>query len=215
MIAEHHRQSPLLVAGSTIVLPWIAASVLAESLAVILAGRMHALTLGPAALSMFVEAIVLGVVQMLILRRTIPGLERAWLTATVAGTMAGRLLQFGIDMGAAHAVPVSWGAPFEYAGGFALGAFIGAVMAVPQALVLRHRLPGAERWILARALAWACALPALLLLFSIEAGIQAAARANGVMLVVATFALVAAGVGAIEGIVMTHLIREARHPASA
>jgi membrane protein YqaA with SNARE-associated domain len=164
---------------------------------------------------MFLEAIVLGVLQVLILRYARPGLQRTWFIATVAGTMAGRLLQFGIDMGAAHAVPITWGAPFEYAGGFAVGALVGAVMALPQALVLRHRVPGAERWIAARALAWGCALPLLLFLFGIEAALPATVKANAMILVVATFAIVAVFVGAIEGIVMHRLIRETRIPSSA
>ena len=140
-----------------------------------------------------------------ILRGAGSRLAGIWPIATVAGTMVGRLIQFGIDMGAAHALPGEWSAPLEYAGGFVVGALTGAAMALPQASAMYGRVPGGGRWIAVRALAWACALPLLLLLFRIEGAFPAAT--SGIAAVVATFAVVAAGVGALEVVVMEHLLR--------
>jgi hypothetical protein len=91
--------------------------------------------------------------------------------------------------------------------GALLGALVGALMAAPQAFMLRRRIKQAGRWVAIRALAWSIALPSLLLAGAWIANMSAYGIMGLVLAMFASFALVGAFVGLVEGYALTRLMR--------
>lgn len=191
----------------TIVIGWIAVSLVAELLAAAFALLAMATTVSGVLLAAAIEGVVLALGQRLLLvsaagRRFANG----WAIATLAGALIGRTLEYAIDVGPAASGASHWQPLAQIAGGVALGLVVGAVMALPQTLVLQRRIPRAWGWLLTRALAWAIALPLLLLAGSLVTAFSAtslSAVGASVLSVVAVAALLA---GAIEGTVMATLV---------
>jgi hypothetical protein len=91
--------------------------------------------------------------------------------------------------------------------GALLGALVGALMAAPQAFILRRRIKQAARWVAIRALAWSIGLPSLLLAGVWIANMSAYGITGLVLAMFASFALVGAFVGLVEGYALTRLMR--------
>lgn len=194
--------------GRTIILGWIAVSMIAELLAAGFALVAMATTLSGVLTAAAIEGVLLALGQRVLLQ---PAAGRrfvtAWAIATLAGALIGRTLEYGIDVGPAASVASHWHPVVQVVGGVALGFLIGACMALPQTLVLQRRTARPWTWLLTRALAWAIALPLLLLAGSLVTAFSATsltAVGTSVLTVVAVAALVA---GAIEGTVMASLVR--------
>jgi hypothetical protein len=90
--------------------------------------------------------------------------------------------------------------------GAVLGAFVGCIMALPQAVVLRNRVDRPVWWIAARALAWCIALPSLLLAGGLLAAVSGAGLPVVILALLMTFGGAAAFVGSVEGIVLERLL---------
>lgn len=192
----------------TIVLGWITVSMIAELLAAGFALVAMATTLGGVLLAAAMEGVVLALGQRLLLR---PAAGRrfvtAWAIATIAGALIGRTLEYAIDVGPAAAGASRWQPVMQIFGGIALGLVVGGCMALPQTLVLQRRTARGWTWLVTRAVAWAIALPLLLLAGSLVSAFSAtslSAVGASVLAVVAVAALLA---GAIEGTVMASLVR--------
>jgi hypothetical protein len=140
------------------------------------------------------EGFAVGVAQWLALRTTLPGLAaRSWVAATVAGaTVAwGVGMAIGTRMGdsAGTAEPTL---PMLLGGAAVIGGLAGAILAVPQWLVLRRLVARAGWWVPAHVLGWALGM--------LVAFVGVAAIGEQ------TPPLVAAGIGATTGLVMGALV---------
>jgi hypothetical protein len=91
-----------------------------------------------------------GLAQWLTLRRRIDGVGM-WVPATLAAWTVFWFLHNGGAFGFAHS---PWGLVGQ---GFGHGAIVGAMIGGAQYLVLRTRVPGAERWLLISCVSWSVA----------------------------------------------------------
>lgn len=199
MIAVAGARRAQLIAG------WIVSSFVAEPIAVAFAFATAAISFGGALSAAAIEGVVLGISQRWLLRTLVqPGFERGWLPAALAGALLGRALEYAADMSPASNVVAHWSQPQQYGAGVALGFAVGALMAAPQAFALRDRVRGAWRWIVARGIAWAFALPIIGVASALLAG-TATASTFGMLAVIAVSAAV---VGAIEGVAIAILVSE-------
>lgn len=159
-----------------------------------------------------VEATVVGLLQHRAVHPWLPALtRRAWWWATLWGALAAYVLGFlpstvmslvsVSEGGAAVAEPPQWVVLVAAAG---LGLVAGAVLASAQALVLRHHLVGARRWMPANMLAWAVGMPVVFLGMDLAFRDGGVARTVGV--VVATLATTGAVVGVINGSFLTRMV---------
>jgi hypothetical protein len=185
---------------------WTAVSILAQSACATLAFIAAAISPVGILPVILLEACLLGVGQRVILRRAAPGLERGWFAATLIGILAGRYVQFGADISPAAAAVANWPVVSQIALGAALGLLVGALMAIPQTWILAARLRHAWRWVAIRAVAWSIALPALMIAGSFLADASGGGFAVLVATMFATFALVGAFVGLVEGVGLAYLI---------
>jgi len=186
-------------------LAWTAATILVECCAAFVALMTLAVTPLRVALVAAIEGLALGAVQFAILRRPLPTISTAWVGATFGGILVARLCEYFADTSYSAII-----APATLAGtialGVVLGAAIGAAVAVPQWLILRAHVARAMRWVGAGALAWACALPMMLL------GLQGVASLLGPWSLTTLFADVALGmlvVGLIQGLALRGLLKTA------
>jgi hypothetical protein len=186
---------------------WAVVSLVAESSGAAVALAAAAVSWAGILPIIGLEACLLGFGQRWILRRQSSGLERGWVAATIGGTLLGRCLQFGADSGVAASIVFTWPVAMQIASGVALGALVGALMAIPQAFVLTGRVRRGWRWIGIRAIAWSIALPSLMLAGSWLADASGSGLAALVLAMFVTFALVGTLVGLIEGIGLACLIR--------
>jgi len=187
------------------VLGWVGSVILGNAAAIIAATLLQAETLTTVLAVAALEGCVLGLGQRWLFSRMLPGHTLRWFQATVAGMLIGRGIQFAIDTGPLLPLSYRWpeAAQFLAAAGAGLG--FGAVMALPQALALRGRIPHAEIWVAARGAGMAVVLASLFAASHALGGLQTGP--------VATFAILLAllsvcGIleGAIEGSVLSWLL---------
>jgi hypothetical protein len=188
------------------VLSWLVVSAVSEAIAVCVAFIVPAVTLGSVVLVVLLEGLLLGFGQRWILRSVRPGLEKGWFAATMAGALLGRCVQFATDTGPYAAIVSEWDIAAQIGTGAVLGAFVGCIMALPQAIVLRNRVDRPVWWIAARALAWCIALPSLLLVGVLLAAVSGAGLPVVILALLMTFGVAAAFVGLVEGIVLERLL---------
>ena len=187
---------------------WAAVSIVAESTGAAVALVVAALSWVGAIPVVLLEAFLLAGGQRWVLRGRHAGLERGWFFATLTGTLLGRSVQFAAaGSGIATAVAMMPPTAVQAAFGALLGALVGALMAAPQAFILRSRIKQAGRWVAIRALAWSVALPSLLLAGTWIANMSAYGITGLVLAMFASFALVGAFVGLVEGYALSRLIR--------
>src|SRR5664279_2199476 len=167
-----------------------AVSILSQSSSAVLAFIAVAASWAGVLPVILLEACLLGAGQRWALRRALPGLERGWFMATVAGMIVGRYVQFGADTSAAASTVAALPSLAQIIIGAVLGAVVGAIMAVPQAYALAGRVPRAWRWIVVRSAAWFVALPALMIAGSWLAAVSGAGLGVLVATMFGSFALV-------------------------
>lgn len=200
-----------------LILGWVWSSVVATVVAVGAATVVLAESIVAVLAVAALEGLCLALIQRRLLRGVKPGLEVGWISATIIGAVVGRLVQFLADTGAPTQLAASWPEPAKYAGGFLTGMIVGALMALPQAILLRNRLAQPTLWLVARGLAWALTL---MFLFA-ASGLFADAANKNILETIAIVGLLFAGAGAlagaIEGLSMAMLVapRELVHPARA
>ena len=165
-----------------------------------------------AVLSGAFEATVVGLLQHRAMHPWLPGLTRpAWWWATLWGALTAYVLGylpstvmslFAVDDGgAAVDEPPLWVVLLAAAG---LGLVAGAVLAWAQALVLRHHVARAWRWVPATMLAWVVGMP--LVFLGMDLAFRDGGAARSVLVVVATLALTGAVVGVINGSYLTRMV---------
>jgi hypothetical protein len=186
---------------------WAAVSIVAESTCAAVALVVAALSWVGAIPVVLPEAFLLAGGQRWVLRGRHAGLERGWFFATLTGTLLGRSVQFAAEGSGIAAAVAMMPTVVQAAFGALLGALVGALMAARQAFMLRRRIKQAGRWVAIRALAWSVALPSLLLAGTWIANMSAYGITGLVLAMFASFALVGAFVGLVEGYALSRLIR--------
>lgn len=157
-----------------------------------------------------VEGTVVGLAQWFVLRRRLPAIKRrSWILATVIGAVAAWFLGMlpstlgALTGGQSDPSAAGFGDVAVYVLAGAMGAVLGAVLALPQWSVLRHFVARSGWWPPANALAWAVAMPLLFL----AAGLPLPQEGLAPLLaaVLGTIGLTGALVGAIHGAVLVWL----------
>ncbi|SRR6266704_5752132 len=156
----------------------------------------------------FIEGIVVGTAQWLVLRRPIKSIRwRVWVLATAIGAFVAWTLGMipstfmfaGADSGGAASTQMS--DLMIYALAAVMGFLLGSILGVPQWLVLRHHLPKAGWWVLANAVAW------MVIVFVGTNFIPPEGISLNVAFVLLLFIFAAgAAVGAIHGLVLIWLL---------
>jgi hypothetical protein len=150
----------------TFVTAWVVIAIVAELSAVAFAFKTLAATVPLVLSAAALEGLLLAIGQSWLLRSSrLEAMATAWFAATLLGSTAGRLFEYSVDAG-----PFAWislHVATQIAGAVVLGFLTGAIMAIPQALALRRHIAAPQRWIVARGLAWACALPTFLFVLSL------------------------------------------------
>lgn len=168
----------------------------------------------------FIEGTVVGTMQWLVLRRPLKSMRwRSWALATALGAFVAWTLGMipstffftGADTGTTSTAPMSDLMVYTLAA--AMGLALGAILGVPQWLVLRRYVLKAGWWALANALAW---MLGMVIVFIGTSFIPAEAFALQVALLLLLF-IVAAGatVGAVHGLALIWLLRSHRSVATA
>jgi hypothetical protein len=122
----------------------------------------------------------------------------------------GRAFEYFADTSGLGALVATWPTAAQVVMGVVAGAAIGALMAVPQSVVLRRQVDRSWLWIGARAVAWALALPALFFAGFVSSKVSGANVPTVAALVLGSFASIAAFVGVVEGVALRRLIAETR-----
>jgi hypothetical protein len=148
------------------------------------------------------EGTVLGIAQWLILRHVIPTVpRRAWVLATALAAGFAWMLGLLASTVGSRLLDHVW---LLVSGGIVLSSLFLVSMGGAQWLVLRHHIAGAERWIIASAIAWplGVAVPVAALSL-IPDGAPAA-----VLGVVGVFSGIGMGavVGALTGFALVHMV---------
>lgn len=167
-----------------------------------------------------IEGTVVGTMQWLVLRRPLKSMRwRSWALATALGAFVAWTLGMipstfyltGADTATTSTTPMS--DLMVYALAAAMGLALGAILGVPQWLVLRRYIPKAGWWVLANALAW---MLGMVIVFIGTSFIPAGEIALQVALLLLLF-VVAAGatVGAVHGLALIWLLRSRRSVVTA
>ena len=194
--------------GGTGVLGWLLVGRDGEPTAV--AGALLAFAV--AVLSGVVEATVVGLLQHRAVHPWLPALtRRSWwwatlwgaLTAYVLGWLPSTVVGLGSveDGGQRVAEPPQWVVLLAAAG---LGVVAGAVLAFAQALVLRHHVVHAWRWVPANMLAWLVGMP--LVFLGIDLAMRAGTTGGVVAVLLVTLALTGGVVGVINGSFLVRMV---------
>ncbi len=156
----------------------------------------------------FIEGIVVGTAQWLVLRRPLKSIRwRVWVLATAIGAFVawtlGMIPSTGSDIGGATSAQMS--DLMVYALAAVMGFVLGSILGVPQWLVLRRHLPKAGWWVLANALAW---MVGMVVVFVGTSFIPPEGITISVALMLLLFLFAAgAAVGAVHGLVLIWLLR--------
>ncbi len=160
----------------------------------------------------FIEGIVVGTAQWLVLHRPLKSIRwRVWVLATAIGAFVAWTLGMipstfmlaSPDTGAATSAQMS--DLMVYALAAVMGFVLGSILGVPQWLVLRRHLPKAGWWVLANALAW---MVGMVVVFVGTSFIPPEGITISVALMLLLFLFAAgAAVGAVHGLVLIWLLR--------
>jgi len=160
----------------------------------------------------FIEGIVVGTAQWLVLHRPLQSLRWwVWVLATAIGAFLAWTLGMipstfmFTDSNMGGATPAQMSDLVVYALAAAMGFVLGLILGIPQWLVLRRHLPKAGWWVLANALAW---MVGMVIVFVGTSFILPEGVTLSVALMLLLFLFAAgAAVGAIHGLVLIWLLR--------
>lgn len=186
---------------------WMITSLVVEIAAVMFGILSLAITLpGVLAVAAF-EGALLAIGQSALLGRwTGRRVAILWGLGTLLGALLGRAFEYYADVKFGPGT-TGWNFVAQLAGGIALGFAVGVLMGLPQAYGLRQKSRRAWLWPLARGVAWAIALPLLLLAADLTSSVPTSNAFGGLLfLVVGIPALL---VGSIEGATMIGLLSPA------
>lgn len=204
---------------------WILANAVSETVGLggtlligglLLVNAQQAMVVPAAALTVlagtFIEGIIVGTAQWLVLRRPLEGIRwRVWVLATALGAFVAWTLGMipstfmftGADT--AGAAPQQFSDLMVYALAAVMGFVLGSILGVPQWLVLRRHLPKAGWWVPANALAW---MVGMVVVFVGINFIQSEGSTISMALMLLLFLFAAgAAVGAVHGLVLIWLLR--------
>jgi hypothetical protein len=165
-----------------------------------------------AVLSGVVEATVVGLLQHRAVHPWLPALSRrSWWWATLWGALTAYVLGWlpstvialmSVEDGREPAAqPAQW---LVLLGAAGLGVVAGVVLAFAQALVLRHHVDRAWRWLPANMLAWMVGMPMVFL--GVDLAVRTGTAGGAVVVVVMTLALTGAVVGVINGSFLVRMV---------
>jgi hypothetical protein len=174
------------------------------------------IALGIALAGALVEGTVVGTAQWLVLRVPLRGMRwRWWALATALGAfvawalgmLPSTIVQALAESDAAGGAAVEPSLALQMALAAGMGLVLGPILGGFQWPVLRHHVPRAGRWLAANALAWAAGMPIIFL----AAGSAPRDVTTGGLVMLVGGALLAAGavVGAVHGVFLLKMIREA------
>lgn len=160
-----------------------------------------------------VEGIVVGFAQWIVLRSVAPSLRlRSWLLATLTGACVAWLL--GVIPSSIATAQERSGTPMPQPSQVAvilmagaMGMVLGAVLGVPQFLVMRRHFERAGWWIVANAVAWSAGMP--LIFVGVSLTVAHAQTVATFAALIGAIATAGAVVGAIEA---AWLVRLASRP---
>lgn len=181
---------------------WTATVVVAGAAAAFATLRLAAVTFDLVLVVAAIEGVLAGVGQVIVLRLSASSLAARWLVPTLAGTLLGRAFEYAVDTSSLAGRIEHWPVAAHWVLGALFGAALGAIMAVPQIAALGWS-ERAGRWLGARALAWALALPLLLIIGSLWSRFGTAPFLWPATALV--FLLMLVIVGAIEGFAMSRV----------
>jgi hypothetical protein len=156
------------------------------------------------------EGAAVATAQWIVLSRTLAVSQRAWTKATLTGTLIAWLL--GVVPSSLATYQQRSGVPLPEPSQTTvilftaiMGAVLGAVLALPQALVLRRVVEHPFRWIPANVIAWAIGMP---LVFSLVGVTIARSRSlDAVVILICRIGLIGAVVGGIHGLWLVTFVR--------
>lgn len=203
----------LLGLGVVATAAYAAVSVMGES-----ASAAHALAFATLIIGLgIIEGAIVGYAQAVVLRRRLPQL-RAWVRAT----MVGAACAWSLGMLPGTLMSIAGSSPSTMPSGMSdalqlllavpLGLVTGAILGLPQWLVLKRYVSRAGWWVAANAAAWACGMP---LIFAVAGAGAPGPVLPTVIVVLAGLALAGALVGAVHGAFLIKLLASSRALRSA
>jgi hypothetical protein len=139
---------------------WIGAAMLANAVAVTAVTFFAAENLPSLFVVALIEAACLGAMQRSLIHRLSSGV-RGWFFATLAGVVAGRMVQYALENGPWMPQIYRWPHPMQIAAGAGAGLAVGAVMALPQIPALNGHVRRTGVWVVTRALSTAASFVVL------------------------------------------------------
>lgn len=198
------------------VVRWAGAYAATECAVVIVASLTLATTWPWVVLVATIEGALLGFVQGRLLRDLGPHTVRDWTLATIAGVLLGRAIEFAGDGSALAGAILSGPLALQIAAGAALGALVGAAAGSFQAVLLRTHVRRSARWVGVCALAWAIALPSLLVAGFATGQLSGTVPVwHAVLAILMVFAAIGGVTGAIEGGALALMLRAAGRSEAA
>lgn len=190
--------------NSRFITGWIGAAVFTNAVVVTTVSIFSAESLAAVIVVALIEGACLGAMQRLLLHRLSSGV-RGWFYATLAGAVAGRIVQYTLESGPWMPEIYRWPHPVQLVAGAGAGLAVGAVMALLQVPALRGHARHTGVWIVARAVSTAASF-VVLGLAQFTLGVPAVTFAEIFCLLVLIAATSGAVGAAIEAPVMLHLL---------
>jgi hypothetical protein len=133
---------------------WIGAAVVANIVAVTVVSIFAAESLPSLFVVALIEGACLGAMQRSLVHRRSSAV-RGWFFATLAGVVAGRIVQYALENGPWMPEIYRWPHLLQLVAGAGAGLAVGAVMALPQIPSLKGHVRSTGVWVVTRALSTA------------------------------------------------------------
>lgn len=199
-----------LMRSARFIAGWIGAAVITNAITVSAVSVFAAESLVALFAVALIEGTCLGLMQRSLIRGLSTGV-RSWIPATIAGVVAGRIVQYVLETGPWMPQIYGWPQAGQLAAGACAGLAVGAIMALPQVRALSRdiRRTGAWMWVVARAVSTAAAY-VVLGLAQFMLGVPAIPFAEIFCLLLLIAATAGAVGAAIEAPVMARLLTSQR-----
>lgn len=160
----------------------------------------------------FLEGIVVGWLQWIVLKTKLSGLTaQAWIGATAFGAgiawTLGMLPSSLMDSVAAQDGDGAMAEPnalFLYVMALVMGAVLGPILGCAQAFVLRHHVNHPYRWLPANAVAWAVGM--LVIFVGIDLALAASSPLVSILIAALTLLITGTSVGLLHGLFLVKML---------
>lgn len=190
--------------NSRFIAGWIGAAVFTNAVVVTTVSIFSAENLPAVFVVALIEGACLGAMQRTLLHRLSSGV-RGWFYATLAGVVAGRLVQYALESGPWMPEIYRWPHSVQLVAGAGAGLAVGTVMALLQVPALSGHTRHTSVWIAARAVSMAATF-VVLGLAQFTLGVPAVSFAEIFCLLLLIAATAGAVGAAIEAPVMVHIL---------